>query len=70
MLGSPNLRRWNAPLMMRLRIDDLHAQLAPLDRYGIAGLSLAVTGGVRALVSGFKSALSGALCRRDDCGRA
>ena len=39
MLGSPNLGRGNAPLATRLRIDDLRAQLAPLDRYGVAGLS-------------------------------
>jgi hypothetical protein len=37
MLGSPNLYRGNAPLAMRLKIDDLHAQLAPLDRYGVGG---------------------------------
>ena len=39
MLGSPNLYRGNASLAMRLRIDDLRAQLAPLDRYGVGGLS-------------------------------
>jgi hypothetical protein len=69
MLGSPNLRRGNAPLAMRLKIDDLHAQLAPLDRYGVAGLSSAMTDGVRALVRGFKSALRAALCFGLDCGR-
>ena len=62
MLGSPNLHRGNAPLAMRLRIDDLNAQLAPLDRFGVAGLSSAVTGGVRGLVRGFGSALRGAFC--------
>jgi hypothetical protein len=60
MLGSPNLYRGNAPLAMRLKIDDLRAQLAPLDRYGVGGMSFAMTGGLRALVSGFKSALRGA----------
>jgi hypothetical protein len=30
MLGSPNLDRGNVPLAMRLKIHDLHAQLAPL----------------------------------------
>ena len=49
MLGSPNLRRGNAPLAMRLRVDDLRAQLAPLDRYGVGGMSFAMSGGVRAL---------------------
>ncbi len=60
MLGSQDLRRGDAPLAMRLRIDDLRAQLAPLDRYGVGGMSFAMTGGLRALVSGFKSALRGA----------
>jgi hypothetical protein len=71
MLGSPNLHRGNAPLAMRLRIDDLNAQLAPLDRFGVAGLSSAATVGVRALVRGFEGALSAALCYalcgRRDC---
>ena len=57
MLGSPNLHRGNAPLMMRLRIEDLNAQLAPLDRYGVAGLSSAIAAGVHALLRGLKSAL-------------
>jgi hypothetical protein len=35
MLGSPNLRRGNAPLAMRLKIDDLDAHLTPLDPYGL-----------------------------------
>jgi hypothetical protein len=71
MLGSPNLHRGNAPLAMRLKIDDIHAQLAPLDRYGVAGLSSLITGGVRTLVRGFGSALRGGLCcgldGRRDC---
>ncbi len=62
MQGSLKLRRPNAPPMVRLRIDDLHAQLAPLDRYGVSGLSLAVAGGVCALVSGFASATGGTFC--------
>ena len=66
MLGSPNLRRGNVPLAMRLKIDDLHAHLAPLDHYGFPGLSSAMTNGVRALARGFKGALRGALC----CGEA
>ena len=61
MLSSPNLPRGNAPLTMRLKIEDLHAHLAPLDRYGVAGLSFAMTGGLRALVRGFGSAARGAL---------
>jgi hypothetical protein len=63
MLGSPNLRRGNVPLATRLKIEDLHAHLAPLNRYGLPGLSSAMTNGVRAL---FKGALRGALCCRED----
>ena len=62
MLGSPNLRRGNVPLAMRLKIDDLHAHLAPLDHYGLLGLSSAMTDGVRALAR----ALRGALCCSED----
>jgi hypothetical protein len=66
MLGSPNLRRGNVPLAMRLKIDDLRAHLASLDRYGLPGLSSALTDGVRKLARGFKGALRGAL----RCGEA
>ena len=62
MLGSPNLRRGNVPLAARLKIDDLHAHLAPLDRYGLPGLSAAMSDAVRTLARGFKGALRGALC--------
>jgi hypothetical protein len=62
MLGSPKLYRGNAPLTVRLRIHDLHAQLAPLERYGVGGMSFALRDGVRALVRGFGSALRGAFC--------
>jgi hypothetical protein len=66
MLGSPNLRRGNVPLAMRLKIDDLQAHLAPLDRYGLPGLSSAMSDAVRALARCFKGALRGPLC----CGAA
>ena len=58
MLGSPNLHRGNVPLAMRLKIHDLHAQLAPLERYGLGPMSFAIAGGVRTLMRGF----GGALC--------
>ena len=48
MLGSPNLDRGNVPLAMRLKIHDLRAQLAPLDRYGVGDMSFAITGAIRA----------------------
>ena len=66
MLGSPNIRRENVPLAMRLKIDDLHAHIAPLDRYGLPGLSSAMTDGVRAIARGFKGALRGAFCCGED----
>jgi hypothetical protein len=50
MLGSPNLHRGNVPLAMRLRIHDLRAQLATLDRYGVGGVSLAIPRALRAFV--------------------
>ena len=62
MLGSPNLYRGNAPLALRLKIHDLHAQLAPLERYGVGAMSFAIAAGVRALVRGFGGALRGAFC--------
>ncbi len=68
MLGSPNLHRGNAPLALRLKIDDLRAQLAPLDRYGVPGLGSAMTGGVRALVRGFLNAARGACALAGGCG--
>jgi hypothetical protein len=36
-IGSRNLSRRTAPLARRLKIDDLHAQLAPVDRYCLTG---------------------------------
>jgi hypothetical protein len=70
MLGSPNLARGNAPLGMRLKIDDLRAQLAPMDRYGVGDISSAIVAGGGALISGVKGAMRGAVCcgaDRRDC---
>jgi hypothetical protein len=61
MSGSRHVRRLNAPLAWRLKIDDLHAHLAPIDRYGPSGLGSAIAEGVRALTSGWKTALGSAL---------
>ena len=60
MLGSPNLHRGNVPLAMRLKIHDLHAQLAPLERYGLGGMSHAMTAGIQALARFVGGALRGA----------
>jgi hypothetical protein len=59
MLGSPNLNRGNVPLVMRLKIHDLHAQLAPLDRYGLGDVGFAISGALLAFVRGVFS------CGRD-----
>jgi hypothetical protein len=59
MFGSQNRSRQDAPLMRRFKIDDLDAQLAPLDRYGLAGLSSAITDGIRTLAGGWRNALCG-----------
>jgi hypothetical protein len=61
MSGSRNVRRLNAPLAWRLKIEDLHAHLAPIDRYGPTGFGSAIAEGVRALTSGWKTALRSAL---------
>jgi hypothetical protein len=47
------------PLAMRLKIHDLHAQLAPLERYGVGGLSFAITGAIQALARLVGGALRG-----------
>jgi hypothetical protein len=60
MLGSPNLDQGNVPLAMRLKIHDLHAQLAPLERYGVGGMSFAMTGAIQALARFVVGALRGA----------
>ena len=60
MLGARNRHRRTVPLAMRLKIDDLRAHLAPLDRYGLPGLSSATTKGVTALVRALRGALRSA----------
>jgi hypothetical protein len=60
MLGSPNLHRGNVPLAMRLKIHDLDAQLAPLERYGVGGMSFAITVAIQALARLVGGALHGA----------
>ncbi|MGA8714652.1 MAG: hypothetical protein WBQ45_17190 [Roseiarcus sp.] len=42
----------NAPSAPRLVVDDLNAQLAPLDLYGLTGMSAAVVDGLLALAGG------------------
>jgi hypothetical protein len=68
MLGSQNPRRHNAPLAQRLRMDDLYAHLAPLDRYGPTGFGSAIAEGLRTFVSLSCDALRGAICCAGDGG--
>ena len=68
MLGSQNHRRQNPTLAFRLKIDDLRAHLAPLERYGLPGLSSLITDGVRALAGGFGKALRGLAACGSGCG--
>lgn len=68
MLGSQNSRRQNPPLAWQLRIDDLQAQLAPLDRYGFPGFGSAVTSGICRLADGWRNALRGIVCCAGDSG--
>ena len=65
MLASQNPRRLSAPLSLRLKIDDLRAQVAPLDRYGLTGLSAAMTEGARALAGGAWEAVCRLSCRAE-----
>ena len=69
MLGSPNLHRGNVPLAMRLKIHDLHAQLAPIERHGVGGMSFAITGGIQALVRFVGSVLRCVFSCGADAGR-
>jgi hypothetical protein len=71
MLVSQNPSRLNAPLGLRLKIDDLRAHLAPLDRYGLPGLGAAITEGARALAGGAWEAFWRFACRgeRGGCDR-
>jgi hypothetical protein len=67
MLGSQNHRRMSATLALRLKIDDLHAHLAPLDRYGPTGAGSAIAEGLRIFVGAWNSALRGAIfCAGED----
>jgi hypothetical protein len=63
MLGSHNPHPLNATLALRLKIDDLRAQVAPLDRYGLTGLSAAITGGAGSLAGGAWEAFCRFTCR-------
>ncbi len=53
----------NAPSAPRLVVDDLNAQLAPLDLYGLTGMSAAVVDGLLALAGG-RAAPDGDRARR------
>jgi hypothetical protein len=52
----------------QLSRDDLCAQLAPLDRYGLAEFSAAMVDGLRALATWSKGALCATLWSSTHCG--
>ena len=56
MFGSRNSSLHNPSLARRLKIDDLDAQLAPLDRYGLHGLGSVIADGIRTLAGGWRDA--------------
>jgi hypothetical protein len=60
MLGSQKTRHIT-PLAQRLKIDELYAHLAPLDRYGPTGFGSAIAEGIRTFVGAWNSALRGAI---------
>ena len=53
-----------AEFSSRLVHNDLWAQLAPLDRYGLPRLSAAIAAGVRSLMAVFRAAFYAAVTRR------
>jgi hypothetical protein len=57
MIGPRKLPGRKAPLAQRLRIDDLHAHLAPIDHYGPTGVGSAIADGLHALASVWKAML-------------
>jgi hypothetical protein len=59
MIASQNPGRNNTPLALRLKIDDLHAHLALLDRYGPTRIGSALVECIRALHNGWRRALRG-----------
>jgi len=68
MLGLQSPCRHKASLAQRLTIDDLHARLAPLDRYGPNGFGSAIAEGIHTFVSAWGNALRGFACRSDEGG--
>jgi len=58
-----NADRGGAKLISPLIVNDLCAQLAPLNRYGLPGLGAAVAKGLRVLVGASRIAVGAALVR-------
>jgi hypothetical protein len=54
--GYLNSSLHNPSLARRLEIDDLDAQLAPLDRYGLNGLGSVIANRIRTLAGGWRDA--------------
>ncbi len=60
MLRSNNIVRGGERSAPPLIVNDLCAQLAPLNRYGLPGLSAAVADGLRALMGASRAAFCAA----------
>jgi len=63
MVCPHNRSRAGAESPSPLIVNDLCAQLAPLNRYGLPGLSAAVANGARALVGVSRTAVTAVIAR-------
>jgi hypothetical protein len=65
MLCSPHSHRAGGAYSSPLIVNDLCAQLAPLNRYGLPGLGAVVVDGARALIGVSRKAVGAALTRSE-----
>ncbi len=65
MLCSQNTHREGGACSSPLIVNDLCAQLAPLNRYGLPGLGAVVADGARALIGVSRKAVGAAFARSD-----
>jgi hypothetical protein len=65
MLCSPHSHRAGDASSSPLIVNDLCAQLAPLNRYGLPGLGAVVADGARALIGVSRKAVGAALTRSE-----
>jgi len=63
MICQHNRSRGGAEPLSPLVVNDLCAQLAPLNRYGLPGLGAIVANGARALIGASRTALTAVIAR-------